>query len=420
MARQIRFTFFGDEVSVIADLCEEDAPKTCAAVWNALPVAGMSHHAVYSGSEGVLILPQCLIVEPENATFDVRKGDVGFTWFAAGSSFGVTESFAEICWFYDDDACPSMPEGPVPVSLFAKIRNTDAEAFYAVCRRMRREGVRSLLVERVEPKEPFWIQEVTHALVYRHPYQHAVYPHALQRAKGEILVCFTQQPREREGRPYFDPRCRPMLARSLDGGKSWSEAERIGDAANIGSFLMSLSGTEEDLICCEFARYAWKPRPARKPASVPDYLLSEEGVARLATAYQLASRDGLRTCVKQQGIGHRLFPEDISAFDETSSYRLFGVAQETTLGLEVGHYRRDREAEQENMCQGEAGDTFRAYKKDWTEVVRALPSPIAGGAICFVSDGSVLLIYSVADGVARDSSPLGSYALHVTRFRPRA
>jgi hypothetical protein len=58
------------------------------------------------------------------------------------------DDFAEICWFYDLDAEPRMWEGPVPVSIFARIIEP-ANEFYAVCRRMRREGVKTLSMEMV-------------------------------------------------------------------------------------------------------------------------------------------------------------------------------------------------------------------------------------------------------------------------------
>jgi len=153
MSRQIRITFVNEGISGVADLLEEAAPETCAALWEALPAAGPAHHACYSGSECVLRLPELLKLAPENATADVAPGDVCFTWFARGATYGVEEDFAEICWFYDRDAVPSMPEGPVPVSRFARLRE-GSEAFYAVCRRMRREGVKPLRVERVEPTAP--------------------------------------------------------------------------------------------------------------------------------------------------------------------------------------------------------------------------------------------------------------------------
>jgi hypothetical protein len=149
VARKIRFTFQTEGVSAVAELLEDAAPKTCAAIWEALPVSGESHHAIYSGSEAVLLLPEMVRVEPENATTDVSTGDVGYTYFLPGSSKTVDTEFSEICWFYNWDARPSMWEGPAPVNIFARIIE-GAEPFYAVCKRMRREGVKPLSIERVE------------------------------------------------------------------------------------------------------------------------------------------------------------------------------------------------------------------------------------------------------------------------------
>lgn len=149
MARQIRFTFTAEGVSAIAELLEEAAPNTCNAIWDALPVSGESHHAIYSGSEAVLLLPEMVRVEPENATTEVTTGDVGYTYFLPGASVTVDTEFSEICWFYHWDARPSMWEGPTPVSIFARFTE-GAEPFYAACKRMRREGVKPLTIERVE------------------------------------------------------------------------------------------------------------------------------------------------------------------------------------------------------------------------------------------------------------------------------
>lgn len=127
----------------------EIAPAFLEPRRDALPASGEAHHAIYSGSECVLLMPTPLRVEAENATSEVSPGDVGFAWFAPGSSWVVEKEFAEICWFYDRDARPSMPEGPVPVNIFARIVE-GAEGFFAVCRRTRREGVKPFTIERVE------------------------------------------------------------------------------------------------------------------------------------------------------------------------------------------------------------------------------------------------------------------------------
>jgi CheY-like chemotaxis protein len=143
---KIRLTFPKEEVAATATMLWVDAPATCTAIADLLPVAGAVHHAVYSGSEVVLLLPELLRLAPEHATAAVSRGDVAYTWFAGGSSYGVDRDFSEICWFYDIDARPSMWEGPVPVNVFARI-DEPAGDFYAICRRIRREGIKPFSIE---------------------------------------------------------------------------------------------------------------------------------------------------------------------------------------------------------------------------------------------------------------------------------
>ena len=93
---RIQLAFPEENVAATATLLWEEAPITCNAVAGILPVAGVAHHGVYSGSEAVLILADLLCLAPEHATADVTRGDVAFTWIAAGSSYGVDHDFSEI------------------------------------------------------------------------------------------------------------------------------------------------------------------------------------------------------------------------------------------------------------------------------------------------------------------------------------
>lgn len=145
---ELLFTFVEERVSARAKLLWGLAPETCSRVCSVLPSRRNAHHAIYSGSECVQVLENLIRCKLENATSSVSKGQVGFTWMAAGSSYGVDEDFAEICWFYDIDAAPRMWEGPVEVNIFAEFLSP-AEDFFAVSRRMRREGVKPLQIEAV-------------------------------------------------------------------------------------------------------------------------------------------------------------------------------------------------------------------------------------------------------------------------------
>jgi Protein of unknown function (DUF3830) len=146
VATEIVLTFVEEDVSARATLLVAEAPRTCATILEHLPIEAAAHHAIYSGSEVAMILPTLIREEPENARSDVHQGEVGFVWMAGGSHFGVESDFAEVCWFYDVDSRPSMWEGPTPVSVFAHLG--DAERFFAVCRRMRTEGAKTVRITR--------------------------------------------------------------------------------------------------------------------------------------------------------------------------------------------------------------------------------------------------------------------------------
>jgi hypothetical protein len=143
VANRVRFNFVDEGVSAVAELFPEQAPKSVAAVLAALPQKSEAHHATYSGSEVAFILDRDLGVGMENATTKVIPGDLGYTRFEGGVMWGFPKSFAELCWFYDRDTVPSMPDGPVPINIIGTFVEGFAE-FAAVCRRMRREGVKRI------------------------------------------------------------------------------------------------------------------------------------------------------------------------------------------------------------------------------------------------------------------------------------
>ncbi len=143
---EIVFRFLDEGVAARARLLREHAPQTCEAVLDELATVGLARHGIYSGSEVYLVLPVLLAPPREHATTIVTRGDVGFLTVEKGSGYGIEEDYSEVCWFYDLDATPSMPEGPIAVNVFARLH--DADAFFAVCRRMRLEGAKRLEIAR--------------------------------------------------------------------------------------------------------------------------------------------------------------------------------------------------------------------------------------------------------------------------------
>ena len=149
MGKHIRLVFTDEDVSIEAELLEQEAPETCRVIWDRLPLEADAVHAIYSGSEIAFFIPQDIVIEPENQTSRTIPGDVAFYHHPPGVTYGWLDGITEICWFYDRDSRPTMPDGPVSMNIFARIVG-DPVAFYSVCHRIRREGAKRFRVERVE------------------------------------------------------------------------------------------------------------------------------------------------------------------------------------------------------------------------------------------------------------------------------
>jgi hypothetical protein len=137
--RRIVLEFVDEGISIDAILLDDQAPKTGDAVWQQLPADGSAYHAIYSGSEVYFLFPETFVVPAENQTSDVLPADVAYYYQPGGRMYGFPDDLCEICFFYDRDAVPSMPSGPIQVNLFARMVG-DTRPFFGACRRMRVEG----------------------------------------------------------------------------------------------------------------------------------------------------------------------------------------------------------------------------------------------------------------------------------------
>jgi len=148
MSRLIRLTFINEGVSVEAEMFESEAPKTCQAVWDVLPLEEEGVHAIYSGSEIAYFLSRDIVIQPENQTSRVLPGDICYYRLEPGLMQEWPDGITELCWFYGRDGRPNMPDGPVAINLFARMIGNTTD-FFEVCYRIRREGVKPLRIERV-------------------------------------------------------------------------------------------------------------------------------------------------------------------------------------------------------------------------------------------------------------------------------
>lgn len=151
MPRAIVMTYLDEGVSVRAELLEDRAPITCHAIWEVLPVLGDGVGAMFSGTVAGLFIDPTIVIPVENATSCIQTGDVMFTHYGRGVRHGYPEPISEIYWAYDRYVNLTIPGQVVPASanIFGRIVG-DPAPFYAVCRRIAREGWTRLEIRREE------------------------------------------------------------------------------------------------------------------------------------------------------------------------------------------------------------------------------------------------------------------------------
>lgn len=113
MARYITLTLEKRGVTCTARLLDDEAPRTAAAVWDALPLSGQVFHGKYARNEIYHLVPAFAAVEPgkENTTVTPIPGDV--CYFAFDSNDLATPSHG-----YASDAGPGNLEQIIDLALF--------------------------------------------------------------------------------------------------------------------------------------------------------------------------------------------------------------------------------------------------------------------------------------------------------------
>jgi hypothetical protein len=153
--KKLYFKFTEGAVQGTIHLYEENAPKTCGAIWQALakPIRIPAMHAMFAGPEIMLGLP------PEAQTFDPRglpqenqtcfpaAGDCLWFYQARGLMKGLTDELWEIGMFYGDGGRIFGPLGWTPCNIFGRMVE-GLEAFADACQRIRVEGVKTVEIGR--------------------------------------------------------------------------------------------------------------------------------------------------------------------------------------------------------------------------------------------------------------------------------
>jgi len=155
----------------VAEMLDDVVPKTCDAVWNILPVEGMSIHANWSSREIMLHLQgdKILRLPPEGPTRrgTTAPGDIVYFWrspqMSRGKQLAYSAQFqrelSEFALFYGDPAGGGLAADDPPrtgrtsnlqvSTLFARLIDASPE-FLRKCEEIRHNGLRKLVVTRSE------------------------------------------------------------------------------------------------------------------------------------------------------------------------------------------------------------------------------------------------------------------------------
>lgn len=138
MARYIEIILKKRNVRCVAWLLDDQAPKTCEAVWKALPLEGPVYHAKYASNEIYTLVSVFADREPgpENRTMTPTGGDILYFHIPSGSKappesrgLDVDErGIIDLAVFYDrNNLLISPSEGPTPGNHFAVIVRNQKE-----------------------------------------------------------------------------------------------------------------------------------------------------------------------------------------------------------------------------------------------------------------------------------------------------
>jgi hypothetical protein len=118
MARYIEITLERRNARCVAELLDAQAPRTCAAVWDALPQGGDAFHGKYARNE-IYTLVEDFAAEPpgrENSTITPIPGDVCAFWFTGQELGSVSHG-------YSDERRPAEDTSIVDLALFYERNN---------------------------------------------------------------------------------------------------------------------------------------------------------------------------------------------------------------------------------------------------------------------------------------------------------
>lgn len=148
MVRKIEVILEKRGIRAVAELLDEEAPKTCQAVWDALPQSGPTYHAKWANNEVYILTPPFAKEEPgkENATVFPIPGDILYFFVPPGSHVppdmreqGAKTGVIDLAIFYGRNNYLLSADGHMPGNLFA-VFTEGLKELAAACQDLWRNG----------------------------------------------------------------------------------------------------------------------------------------------------------------------------------------------------------------------------------------------------------------------------------------
>lgn len=154
-SKKLYFRFIEKEVEGIVTLYEENAPKTCHAIWGALekPIQISAMHAMFAGPEIMMGLPGSVqtfdpnAIPPENQTCYPTAGECLWYYQGKNTMYGLTDELWEVGMFYSNGGRINGPLGWTPCNIFARMED-NLEPFARECADIRIAGIKTLEIGR--------------------------------------------------------------------------------------------------------------------------------------------------------------------------------------------------------------------------------------------------------------------------------
>ena len=156
MAKKIKLTIVELGITALAELMEDDAPKTSDAMWKILgePFECKAKHSIWCGRKITLNVPEAnRVIDPaqipaENRTVYPKTGDLVWNYWPPRAVRGFPEGVWDFMVIYGPEAIMKGPLGQEPCNLFARITQ-GLEEFSAACSQIRVSGTKRIRVEQI-------------------------------------------------------------------------------------------------------------------------------------------------------------------------------------------------------------------------------------------------------------------------------